>query len=422
MLYWIYKNIGAKSMDKKEFIDRLKSAYNDPSLFFENGKISPGKLQEFFQGFVDSFLQPSMSEFTDKKPEVIFEDFKEGSTKVDNPTGKYERDDSGKDKIIMSVKRFAQCKNPDELRNTLLEVMGIVCHEYHHFKQGIYGDMLESGNTEKANAIAGQMKISQEQFEHTTGIGAFKYDQLELMEKTMPGTIALIKLSGNPFGRSSKGVIRDALYFRNPLEKDARDSSLEVHNEIAKEIGATSGDKGLASHMKKVGRRQAKKNFIDDIRQPGTVIRAFENATAKIKPQHFIKFSEIIDNELKNPNKTPEQEERIKQMKETFTANLRAMKLMLGEEKFENFLAEIERIAPENSFVREVLKNGFEKKNAPTTEKVSIKDVEKERDAERGQEQEQAVAQSRPAREVAHELTPEEEQELAAQMDKRIDD
>lgn len=405
-------------MEKKEFIEKLKSAYNDPSCFFVNGKVSGEKLQEFFQGFVDAFLQPSMQGLTDKKPEVSFIEFDEKQTKVANPTGKYERDDSGKDKIIMSVKRFASCKNEAEFKNALLEVMGIVCHEYHHFKQSVYGDMLESGDTEKAAAIQAQMKISKEEFMHATGPAKYRYDQLEFMEKTMPWSVIKTKLIGRHFGTTSKGVIKDAFYFRNPIEKDARDSSLEVYSEIAREIGATAGDKNLAEHMEDVGKRQGLKNRIDDARQPKRVIDSFENELKKISPKHFIKFSELIDKESKKPNKSKEQEEKIEHLKYTFTETLKATKMMLGEEKFSKFVEEILKVCPEGSFAHEAAKSELGEIKQPTTERLTRQELEEIR----GREKEENSVTVQRAHEVAQELGLEDEQELAAQMVKRIDD
>ena len=408
-------------MGKEQFINRLKEAYNNPGYFFKDGKVNAEKLQEFFQEFVDVYLQPSMQEITQKRPTVVFQDFEKGSTKVENPTGKYERDDATKqDKIIMSVKRFASCKSEAEFKNTLLEVMGIVCHEYHHFKQAIYGDMLESGNTQKAEAVHEQMTIKKEDFEHATSIGAFKYDQLELIEKTMPGTMLAMNLVGNQANKVHGSVVRSALYFRNPLERDARDASLVVYNDIAREIGAESGDKKLASHMKKVGRRQGLKNFIDNHRQPKAVVSLFENATKKIKPEHIIEYGKLIDKEMANPNKTPEQEARLKHLQETYVENLKAIKLMLGEEGFKNFMEQVEKSAPEGSFASKTLDAGADKSQGPTTEKVSMRAVAEERGKET--EQEQIVIQKRQERELDRELTIEEEQALAAQMSKRIDD
>jgi hypothetical protein len=92
--------------------------------------------------------------------------------------------------------------------------------------------------------------------------------------------------------------------------------------------------------------------------------------------------------------------------------------MMLGEEKFSKFVEEILQVCPEGSFAHEAAKSELGEIKQPTTERLTRQELEEIR----GREKEENSVTVQRAHEVAQELGLEDEQELAAQMVKRIDD
>lgn len=402
-------------MTKKEFIENLKRVYKDPikELEIKDGKCNVSKLNDLFKGVSEIYLDSSVKGIVDKTPEISFESLDGKDTKVKNPTGKYDED---KNKIIMNSDRISKAKSVDEIRTAILEVLAIVCHEYQHFKQSVFARAAANGDKEKMEAMKKQIGYNPDMVIDDAEHGRSTSRQIGFMREVMPEQRERVMAKTKSDSRASGDPVWDAFYYRRPVEVDARETSLPVFGEIANDV-LKSGSLGMGFKMKMVQYNQKKKNDKDMRRQGPGVMKAFEEEMKTIKPEHFIKYGEIIEKESQTADMTEEMKEKIEERKAVFADTLAATVQRLGPEKSQEFLNELLEKAPEGSFAHEAAKQKLAELAAPTTSKVSRQELE----GVRGDEKEEKVVVER-ARETAQELTLEEEQELAAQMVKRIDD
>ena len=131
-----------------------------------------------------------------------------------------------------------------------------------------------------------------------------------------------------------------------------------------------------------VKKTQARKNRADMHKYGPWVMSTFEKEVKKIKPEHFVQFSAIVDrlpkDKLVLPN-SPNQEENNNKPKEQylFDENLKAIGVRFGHKEYSNFLKEIIAKSPEGSYARQAATHELESLPTPSIESVS----EEERNA-----------------------------------------
>ena len=309
-----------EQISKQEFLAEFNKIYADPQNYLvKDGKVDMSAVTELFNKFASVYLHPAMQGIVSDEnlPKISVQKLTllpDSRTDDKSSTGRYDRDHNF---IEINARKF---ENPSKasLQKALLSVLPILCHEYQHFKQGLYA----MGKVNKPKVIS-KFPEQEETFESTTltpeqiekvgtmiGLdpekvkedflfGDKKNKLIEFAKTVEPEIYNSAKRKTYFFTTPGSDRVLMAYYYRRPAEQDARETSIATYDTFVSDSDAfnkTFGGKLPVGAMKSASRIQKFKNWTDLHKQPESVMETFDNQAKNINASHFLLFSAGIDN------------------------------------------------------------------------------------------------------------------------------
>lgn len=427
-----------EQISKQEFLAEFNKIYADPQKYLvKNGKVDMSAITEVFNKFASAYLHPQMKGIVSDEnlPKISVQKLTLlPDSRVDDKasTGRYDRDHNF---IEINARRF---ENPSTsaLRKALVSVLPILCHEYQHFKQGLYA----KGSVNKPKVISA-MPTTAETYESTPlspeqiemagamlGLDPEKVKQdflfgdkknklIEFVRTVEPKMYEAAKRKTNFFTNPQGDRVHMAYYYRRPAEQDARETSISTFDQFVSDADAFNknhGGKLPVASMKSASRVQKFKNWSDMHRQPNAVMETFDEQVKNIDASHFLMYSAGIDqSKLASTDfKTRNDEGRKLHVMESALVCLLSSKTPAEREQFLTNLSERANAAGDNNLLM-VVENVKEKMQEQSSTSVVSK-------AERSKFAEPEPQKTAPSASKTTSVQKTDEQELAEQQGRSL--
>lgn len=224
---------------RKEVVKKFNSFIKNPKTIIQGlqeGECS--HLQEFYQEFAEAYIYPDMADFTSKLPPVEMKDAETVAAIIGDKSrasGEYNSQDNKVYMYFNKLQKIANSKNPTSkaIISEFVTSVEVLCHEYQHSKQKLYANLLNNGETEKANEFSGQLaKYSSDIVQDIDFNGA---ECISVIKETRPDLYSEMETKTKEPSVEGADPVVEAFYYRRPIERDARDTSLKIFNQFAKD-------------------------------------------------------------------------------------------------------------------------------------------------------------------------------------------
>lgn len=381
---------------KKEVVKKFEEFIKKPQTIIQglrDGKSS--HLQEFYQQFAEAYIYPDMADFTSKLPPVEMKDAETVAAIIGDKSrasGEYNSQDNKVYMYFNKLQKIANSKNPTSkaIISEFVTSVEVLCHEYQHSKQKLYANLLNNGETEKANEFSGQLaKYSSDIVQDIDFNGA---ECISVIKETRPDLYSeMASKTKEPSVEGADPVV-EAFYYRRPIERDARDTSLRMFDEFTKDT-LKSGKLKSWAFLTRQKLQALKRHKRDMSRQPVHISKDdILGQLKKMNPEDFAKYaqgaesiyvglsenekSELTSKSILNGNSTNEDEYRL----EEFVCTIHELTNALKPEDAINVLQGIQQECAKNnlSFGEKISSEFLESLKAPRVRSVNQKDYDSE--------------------------------------------
>lgn len=433
--------------EKQKFLRDFREVYNYPEKYVvknQDGTLDCSRLQEFFNRFVKVYLHKDMAGITPEFPSLVISKFKSAaahSKKTKETAGRFSNEPLG---ITINIEKF-EGLSKSALREAIIGMLPIVCHEYQHFKQYV---MVKASRGE-LNLGEEQMKKLKAQFVSKQDpesvlddclFGGMKADAIKFVRLMDPQLYAKAKRSDSVLSRlniqelGGDSVLRSH-YFLKANEVDARESSILFYDDFVRDVeryNFTHGDKFVnengqeqtleevpVSRLKRVGAIQRTKNSIDNKRHSHRVMETFCESMKNMKPEKILSYIEMI--EKKFPESSAEARSQILNQ---FAALLEVACHEKGPAEAQEFLTEIMKTAkgPHKVIVEKYIPDLLKKIGIKTVEKVSEDEFVQYRNIDESSKPEYSQTKNKNQRTMSEEEKSKFSQNEEVRMMSRFDD
>lgn len=385
---------------RKEVVKKFDAFIKNPKTIIQGlpeGECS--HLQEFYQEFAEAYIYPDMAEFTNNLPPVEMKDVETVAAVIGDKSrasGEYNSQDNKVYMYFNKLQKIANSKNPasKSIISEFVTSVEVLCHEYQHAKQKVYANLLKNGETEKANEFSGQLaKYSSEIAQDIDFNGA---ECISVIKETREDLYSEMESKTKEPSVQGADPVVEAFYYRRPIERDARDTSLKIFDQFAKD--SFKGGKLVSSAFLTKQKLEALKRHNRDMKRQPVHISKEEilGQLKKMNPQDFAKFANKIEpiyaelgeteketltvESILNGNSTNENIYRL----EEFVCSIKELVDASSPEESVGILQDIQKECLENnlSFGEkisfEMLEDIKRKANEPKVRQVLPKDFERE--------------------------------------------
>ena len=424
-----------EQISKQEFLAEFNKIYSDPQKYLvKDGKVDMSAISDLYNKFASAYLHPGMKGIVSEEnlPKISVQNLTllpDSKTNGKSSTGRYDRDHNF---IEINAMRF-ETPSKSALQKALVSVLPILCHEYQHYKQGLYS----KGTVNKPKTIS-SMPTAEEQYESTTlspeqiemagamlGIEPEKIKQdflygdkknklIEFVKTVDPKMYNAANKKTNFFSNPQGDRVFMAYYYRRPAEQDARETSIAIFDEFVSDSAAynkTQNGKLPVFKMKTASRVQKLKNWADMHRQPGSVMETFDEKVKKIDASHFLKYSSTIDQSKLDSSdfKTSNDEGRKLYVMESALVCILSSKSPADREQFLKNLSERAEAAGDKNLSL-VVENAKEKLQEQSN--ISVVSKQERSVYEEPKPQRETIAPTKTGSEKNQELAEQQEKEM----------
>lgn len=410
-------------LEKQKFLQMFREVYNNPEKFVQkqpDGTLDCSKLATFFNSFIRVYLQKDMEGITTNFPQLFVKKFTRmgmHSRKTKESSGCFS---SNTNTIDMNAEKFENLKG-SQLRDAILTMLPIVCHEFQHFKQYVYLQATHTGelnlNESQMSALRGQFGSDPDVIAEDCKYGALKSVAVKFAKQFDPEIYAKAKNADHLIGLLNPGEIGadrvlKAQYFLKPNEVDARESSIKYYDQLVEDVEVfnfTHGEKFVGengeeltlkevpvSKLKRIGNIQRTKNAIDNRRHSANVMQVFDEQMRNMQPEQIIKYLDLIDKKYPQQSTNPE----VIKTRESVINDLSALIEVAYRQKGiagAEFLSKLSQLAKGHH--KEIIEKYIQEIQNNSGRESSVSPVSKEaREQEKGETQESTVDYQRSQR------------------------